>query len=447
MSTRSPRNGTPSASSRRRWRSPFASDPSARTMRCHGHVGVVAGGEHGAREARRARGDVAVGAHEARRGVADAAQDGLLALGHPGIVARSCATGRTRSSPSTPRPASTARPCTRTGSRSARSASGRARASGRSRRSPWSSPPTARTGSTAWRRATTPAAALAGAARRRRAGGGAPGRDRRRRRRVAVHTGADCIPCAGDATGAHVSAQANMMARDTVPAAMVAGFEAASGDLAERLMAALRRRGGRGRRRARPPVRGAGRGAAARASRGRRASSCASRTTRSRSRSCGRLLRLARAYELAGEADELMASDRAGEAGPLYLRRGRAGAGVRRAAVLGRAGAGPRRRRPDRDGRGPARDRAPPGLADAARAALAGLRPRGGARPARAWGTLTQGVRFPIGCSPEGETRGTSRSPAGGTRSGCRRRRARWPGSSRPARPASGRWRRPAASP
>ena len=31
-----------------------------------------------------------------------------------------------------------------------------------------------------------------------------------------------------------------------------------------------------------------------------------------------RLLRLARAYELAGEADELMASDRAGEAGPLY---------------------------------------------------------------------------------------------------------------------------------
>ncbi len=33
-----------------------------------------------------------------------------------------------------------------------------------------------------------------------------------------------------------------------------------------------------------------------------------------------RLVALARAYELAGEADELMASDRAGEAGPLYER-------------------------------------------------------------------------------------------------------------------------------
>ena len=38
MSTRSPRNGTPSASSRRRWRAPFASEPSARTTRCHGTV-------------------------------------------------------------------------------------------------------------------------------------------------------------------------------------------------------------------------------------------------------------------------------------------------------------------------------------------------------------------------------------------------------------------------
>ena len=35
MSTRSPRKGTPSASSRRRWRSPWESEPSARTMRCH----------------------------------------------------------------------------------------------------------------------------------------------------------------------------------------------------------------------------------------------------------------------------------------------------------------------------------------------------------------------------------------------------------------------------
>ena len=39
MSTRSPRKGTPSASSSRRWRSPLASEPSARTMRCQGTSG------------------------------------------------------------------------------------------------------------------------------------------------------------------------------------------------------------------------------------------------------------------------------------------------------------------------------------------------------------------------------------------------------------------------
>jgi hypothetical protein len=38
MSTRSPRKGTSSASSSRRWRAPFASEPSARTTRCHGTV-------------------------------------------------------------------------------------------------------------------------------------------------------------------------------------------------------------------------------------------------------------------------------------------------------------------------------------------------------------------------------------------------------------------------
>jgi len=43
---------------------------------------------------------------------------------------------------------------------------------------------------------------------------------------VAVHTGPDCIPCAGDVIGAHWSCQANMMARDTVPAAMSAAFAA-----------------------------------------------------------------------------------------------------------------------------------------------------------------------------------------------------------------------------
>src|SRR5215208_6867496 len=56
---------------------------------------------------------------------------------------------------------------------------------------------------------------------------------------VAVSTGPDCIAHAGDATGAGWSCQANMMERETVPAAMAAAFEAADGDLASRLVAAL----------------------------------------------------------------------------------------------------------------------------------------------------------------------------------------------------------------
>jgi uncharacterized Ntn-hydrolase superfamily protein len=58
--------------------------------------------------------------------------------------------------------------------------------------------------------------------------------------RVAVHTGARCIKHAGHAVGDQVSAQANIMERDTVPAAMVRAYSAASGvSLAERLLAAL----------------------------------------------------------------------------------------------------------------------------------------------------------------------------------------------------------------
>jgi uncharacterized Ntn-hydrolase superfamily protein len=110
-----------------------------------------------------------------------------------------------------------------------------------------------------------------------------------------------------------------MMERETVPAAMVAGFEAATGDLADRLMAALHAAEGEG-----GDVRG-------------RQSSALVVVPREgepwRARfelrvedheepveELGRLLRLARAYELAGEADELMASDRTEEAGGLYLR-------------------------------------------------------------------------------------------------------------------------------
>jgi uncharacterized Ntn-hydrolase superfamily protein len=56
---------------------------------------------------------------------------------------------------------------------------------------------------------------------------------------VAVHTGELCIAHAGHRTGEGVSVQANMMERDTVPAAMLAAYESASGDLADRLLAAL----------------------------------------------------------------------------------------------------------------------------------------------------------------------------------------------------------------
>jgi uncharacterized Ntn-hydrolase superfamily protein len=137
--------------------------------------------------------------------------------------------------------------------------------------------------------------------------------------RVAVHTGADCIPCAGDAAGEHVSAQANMMARATVPAAMVAGFERAEGDLAERLMAALDAAEGEG-----GDVRG--RQSAALVVVPPQGEPWQARFElrvedhREPVAEMRRLLRLARAYELAGEADELMASDRAAEAGPLYER-------------------------------------------------------------------------------------------------------------------------------
>jgi len=137
--------------------------------------------------------------------------------------------------------------------------------------------------------------------------------------RIAVHTGADCIPCAGHATGEHVSAQANMMARGTVPAAMVAGFEAAGGDLAERLLAALEAAEGeggdvRGRQSAALIVVPA-EGEAWQARFDLRVEDHHDPVAELR-----RLVVLARAYELAGQADELMASDRAGEAGPLYER-------------------------------------------------------------------------------------------------------------------------------
>jgi uncharacterized Ntn-hydrolase superfamily protein/phosphohistidine phosphatase SixA len=56
---------------------------------------------------------------------------------------------------------------------------------------------------------------------------------------IAAHTGAQCIAAAGHTTGDSWSAQANMMLNHGVWPAMAAAFEASSGPLAERLVAAL----------------------------------------------------------------------------------------------------------------------------------------------------------------------------------------------------------------
>ena len=136
---------------------------------------------------------------------------------------------------------------------------------------------------------------------------------------VAVATGPECIAYAGDATGATWSCQANMMERDTVPAAMSAAFEAAEGDLAARLVAALhgaQAEGGdvRGRQSAALLVVPA-EGEPWRARIDLRVEDHEAPLEELR-----RLLELQRAYELAGAADELMAADRAQEAGELYRR-------------------------------------------------------------------------------------------------------------------------------
>jgi uncharacterized Ntn-hydrolase superfamily protein len=136
---------------------------------------------------------------------------------------------------------------------------------------------------------------------------------------LSVHTGADCIPCAGHARGEHWSCQANMMERDTVPEAMSAAFAAAEGDLPARLLAALEAAEGqggdvRGRQSAAMVVVGAD-GEPWRARIDLRVEDHEDPVDELR-----RLVRLAQAYELAGQADELMAAGRGEEAGALYRR-------------------------------------------------------------------------------------------------------------------------------
>jgi len=137
--------------------------------------------------------------------------------------------------------------------------------------------------------------------------------------RAAAHTGAGCVAHAGHVVGEHWACQANMMLRDTVPAAMSAAYAAVAGDLADRLMAALDAAEAEG---------GDARGR----------QSAAMVVVRDRGEpwqtridlrvedhpdplaELRRLVGLHRAYELAAEADELAGAGRAEEAGPLYRR-------------------------------------------------------------------------------------------------------------------------------
>jgi uncharacterized Ntn-hydrolase superfamily protein len=57
--------------------------------------------------------------------------------------------------------------------------------------------------------------------------------------RAAAHTGSRCIPAAGNHVGEGYSVQANLMDNDTIWPAMAKAFEAARGDLAERMLQAL----------------------------------------------------------------------------------------------------------------------------------------------------------------------------------------------------------------
>jgi uncharacterized Ntn-hydrolase superfamily protein len=56
---------------------------------------------------------------------------------------------------------------------------------------------------------------------------------------VATHTGSDCIPYAGHVTGEEVACQANIMVGDSVWPAMLDAYQAAGGPLAHRLLTAL----------------------------------------------------------------------------------------------------------------------------------------------------------------------------------------------------------------
>jgi uncharacterized Ntn-hydrolase superfamily protein len=135
--------------------------------------------------------------------------------------------------------------------------------------------------------------------------------------RVAAHTGDGCIPFAGDVQGDGFSCQANMMSTAAVPAAMARAYAAADGDLAERLLAALdagEAAGGdvRGRQSAALLV-VPSEGESWRTRFEVRVDDDAEPLVELR-----RLVRLARAYELAERADEALAREEGEQATRLY---------------------------------------------------------------------------------------------------------------------------------
>jgi uncharacterized Ntn-hydrolase superfamily protein len=130
------------------------------------------------------------------------------------------------------------------------------------------------------------------------------------RGRVAAHTGDRCIPGAGHLVGDGYSVQANLMLTDDVPRAMARAYEAATGPLAERMLAALeaaQRAGGdlRGRQSAALLV---VRGAASAAPWTDRRVDLRVEDHPDPLAELGRLLRLHRAYGLMNEGDEAMAA-------------------------------------------------------------------------------------------------------------------------------------------
>ncbi len=136
---------------------------------------------------------------------------------------------------------------------------------------------------------------------------------------VAAHTGSGCVPFAGHLTGEGVSCQGNLLASAAVWPAMREAFSSASGPLARRLLAALEAgelAGGdaRGRQSAALLIVGAsGEPWAALVSL--RVEDHAAPLSELR-----RLLDLHDAYELADNAERLVAEGRHGEAAALYER-------------------------------------------------------------------------------------------------------------------------------